>query len=416
MELQTYLMVLWRRKWVIIITMGVLMSLAIAATSLITPTYKAKTVLRIQSKSSSVSYGDVLYAERLMNTYPNILKSSPFVNELQSRLGIDHKPEISVEFPTTSELMALVIVDEDPELAAEAANVLADLFISQVRKSKAGRNFTITLVDEANVPRNPASPNNTINLILGFIVSVAGGLGLALVFENFDKRLHTVGEIEDTLGYDVLARIPKVKMNGRVLLNGNTPTGEAYRRLRTNLLLPRGQETLKSVMVTSSEPGEGKSTTTANLALAIAHSGREVVVVDCDMRVPVMHQFFGLSNDIGLSSVLVGELPLEEAIRESEKPGLFVLSSGPPPSNPSELLGLKNMGALVEQLQEMFDVVLLDTPPLLPVIDAIVVLPNVDQTLLVVGSDQISADVIEATKQQLSLANANLAGVVLNRT
>ena len=164
------------------------------------------------------------------------------------------------------------------------------------------------------------------------------------------------------------------------------------------------------------ESAVSKSTTTANLALAIAHSGREVVVVDCDMRMPVMHEFFNLSNDIGLSSVLVGDLTLNEVIRESEKPGLFVLTSGPPPSNPAELLGLNHMENVIKQLRNQFDVILLDTPPLLPVIDAAVVLPSVDSTLLVIGSDQTSAEVIEATKRQLALVKANMAGVVLNKT
>ncbi|MEM7034519.1 MAG: polysaccharide biosynthesis tyrosine autokinase, partial [Chloroflexota bacterium] len=253
-------------------------------------------------------------------------------------------------------------------------------------------------------------------LALGFIVSSAAGLGLMFLFEMFDNRPHSIEDVEALFDYQVLAHIPKVNETGPFLLNGNSPQGEAYRRLRTNLLIPRDGQVLRSLIITSAEPGEGKSTTAANLALSIAHSGREVIVVDCDMRASAMHLFFDRPNDVGLSSVLIGEVPLDDAIQETDKPGLYLLSSGPASSNTSELLGLPEMEELLDRLTEKYDFVLLDTPPLLAVSDAAILLSRVDRTLLVVDRDQSSPRAIEAATEQLSLVQAKMVGAIINRT
>ncbi len=169
-------------------------------------------------------------------------------------------------------------------------------------------------------------------------------------------------------------------------------------------------------MVTSAEPDEGKSTIVANLALVMAQSGRKVLVVDCDLRRPSLHHIFDLPNDVGLSSVLKGKAMLEEALQQSKLPGVMVLSSGPLLHNPTDLLASLEMKVCLEELARQFDTVLLDTPALLPVIDAAVIAPSVDGTLLVARHARLRRGDLQAALEQLALSRAGLVGVAVNRT
>jgi capsular exopolysaccharide synthesis family protein len=249
------------------------------------------------------------------------------------------------------------------------------------------------------------------------MVGFASGLGLAFLLEHLDTTLYTDEEIEKVAGCKILAKIPTFKRKqGIVLLNGNSPQREAFRRLRTNIFVPNQVETLQTLLVTSAEPGEGKSTTVANLAFTIAQWGRKVVVVDSDLRLPILHKVFDLANDIGLSNVLQGEATWNEVVQESEIPGVYVITSGSALHNSAERLGLLEMSALIEELRDQFDTVLLDTPALLPAIDAAVIAPQVDGTLLVVGCDQIRKQDLQAVRRQLRHSQAKLIGAVVNRT
>ena len=417
MEIRTYLSILWRRKWIIAVTFVVTMIVAVGGTLMIPPTFTASATLRVAVNSNSVGYGDLLHTERLMNTFPSIIGGGPMLAELKQRLGTSAVPEIDVEFPSDSELMLIVIEDRDPELAARSANVLAELFIDSLRPTRTGRNFTITLIDPAVPPRSPSSPRKMLNIALGTMVGLAGGLGLAFLFENLDTTLYDIEQIEAATEAKVLAQIPQVKQRQPVIaLNGNSPYGDAFRRLQTNLLVPDYGQPLQTLLVTSVEPDEGKSTIVANLALVMAQSGHKVIVVDCDLRRPSLDRIFDLPNDVGLSNVLAGDATLEDSIQQSDTHRVRVLTSGPPPHNPTDLLGSPEMSALLEELARRFDKVLLDTPALLPVIDAAVIAPGVDGTLLIVERDRVRRGDLETVLRQLSLSQANLIGVAVNRT
>jgi len=250
---------------------------------------------------------------------------------------------------------------------------------------------------------------------LGAMVGLAGGLGLAFLFENLDTTLYTVEQIGAAAQAQVLAQIPK-QIRPLILSNGDSPQADAFRRLKTNLFVSDGEQPLQTLMVTSAEPGEGKSFIVANLALVMAQSERKVLVVDCDLRRPSLHRVFGLPNSVGLSSVLKGEATLDEALQQSEAPGVVVLTSGPLPHNPTDLLGAPETPALLGELARQFDKVLLDTPALLPVVDAAVLAPGVDGTLLVVERARVRREDLQAALEQLTLSRASLAGVAVNRT
>ena len=197
-------------------------------------------------------------------------------------------------------------------------------------------------------------------------------------------------------------------------LNPLSPISEQYRTIRTNIQFSSVDQELKSILVTSSGPGEGKSMTTANLATVYAQQGKRVLLVDADLRKPTVHYTFRLDNLKGLSNVLIGEEGLENVINRSHVENLFVISSGPIPPNPSELLGSKKMNAFINEATSVFDMIIFDTPPVLAVTDAQLLANYVDGSILVVRSKDTEYEAAIRAKEALEPAKAKLLGAVLN--
>jgi capsular exopolysaccharide synthesis family protein len=197
-------------------------------------------------------------------------------------------------------------------------------------------------------------------------------------------------------------------------VNPRSPISEAYRILRTNVDFSMIDNELRSLMVTSAGPGEGKTTTVANLAITYAQTGKKVVVIDADMRKPTMHHCFSISNRVGLSNILTGQVKLEEGLKESHINGLFVIPSGTIPPNPSEILGSKRMEALLDELKEKYDLIIFDTPPALVVADAQITASLCDGVILVIDSGKVKREHALKMKANFDLLNAKVLGVVLN--
>lgn len=207
-------------------------------------------------------------------------------------------------------------------------------------------------------------------------------------------------------------------MNRRTLMtiiDPKSPISEQYRTIRTNIQFSSVDEEVKSLMVTSAGPGDGKSTTTANLAVVFAQQGKRVLLVDADLRKPTVHYIFNLTNTFGLTSVLSKQASLENAINKTDIENLFVLTSGPIPPNPAELLGSKAMEQFFDDaLNKVFDLILFDTPPLLAVTDAQILSNKCDGTVLVVSSGKTEKEQVIKAKELLDAAQSRLLGVVLN--
>lgn len=196
--------------------------------------------------------------------------------------------------------------------------------------------------------------------------------------------------------------------------DSRSPVSEAYRAIRTNLQFAGAGKQLKTLVFTSAIPGEGKSTTVANLAIAMGQDDKKILLIDCDMRKPVVHRRFGLLNR-GLSNCFAEDLPLKEVIQADVFPNLDVVTSGPVPPNPAELLGSKKMKDLLQEAAEAYDYVFLDMPPVLAVTDAVLMSSQVDGTVLVIGSGDISPDEGKQAKELLEKVHANILGVILNK-
>ena len=286
-----------------------------------------------------------------------------------------------------------------------------------VRVNEALRSNAVTIVERAYAPKAPSNPRHGLNVVLGIFVGLVGGVGLAFVLDNLDTTLYTTRQIEVVTKLPTVGKIPIVNEKMKIIRVNNEyqPEYEAFRRLRTNIFAAEIDLSSHILMVTSAERGEGKSTIIANLAVSIAQSGREVVLVDCDMRLPTLHEMFEQSNKHGLADVLVENMKLDEALQETVFPRLHLLTSGSTPLNPTELLGSLQMKETLNQLKSQFDIVLLDTPALLSVTDAAVLVPMVDNILLVVARTQSKKDSIHAVRQQLQYVNAKTVDVVVNR-
>ncbi len=193
-----------------------------------------------------------------------------------------------------------------------------------------------------------------------------------------------------------------------------SPISEQYRNIRTNILYSSIDEEIRSILVTSSGPGEGKSTTAANLAIVFAQQGKTVLLVDADLRKPTVHYTFNLNNTAGLTSILTNQMELMEAIHQYDEKNLYILPSGPVPPNPSELLGSRAMNHFLDKALEEFDIVLFDTPPVLAVTDAQVLANLCHGSILVVSSGKTDKEAVVKTKEQLASSTGKVLGVVLN--
>ncbi|MDY5382763.1 MAG: CpsD/CapB family tyrosine-protein kinase [Megasphaera elsdenii] len=196
--------------------------------------------------------------------------------------------------------------------------------------------------------------------------------------------------------------------------DSRSPVSEAYRAIRTNLQFAGAGKQLKTLVFTSAVPGEGKSTTVANLAIVMGQDDKHILLIDCDMRKPVVHRRFGLLNR-GLSNCFAEDLPLKEVIQADVFPNLDVVTSGPVPPNPAELLGSKKMEALLQEAAETYDYVFLDMPPVLAVTDAALMSSRVDGTVIILGSGDIGPDEGKQAKELLEKVHANILGVILNK-
>jgi len=305
----------------------------------------------------------------------------------------------------------------------------------------AGKPNNISIVDYALTPDSAVGPNRARTVIAAFFLSIGLGLGLALFFEYLDDTVHSTEEVERVLHLPALAVIPSVgsaarrrvlpgstalqKQNGNgngnseLLMNvdGRSPLAEAYRHLRTSVLLSTAGRAPKSLLVTSSLPGEGKTTTAVNTAISLAQTGASVVIIDADMRRPRLQNIFNMHGQLGLSSILssdVSEADMLAMVTNDEESGLNVLTSGPIPPNPAELLGSDQMRRLLAALQANYTHVVVDSPPVSSFTDGVLISTMVDGVLLVVHGGKSSRHIVRRSKQLLNDVGAKIFGVVLN--
>jgi capsular exopolysaccharide synthesis family protein len=274
------------------------------------------------------------------------------------------------------------------------------------------------IVEKARVPIKPATPRKVVNALMGLVVGLFGGIGLAFIIEYLDNTIKDAEETEAALGVPVLGTVSLHDKGEHswetVLKEPRSVFSEQYKSLRTALLLSTVGGPPKGVLVTSSFSGEGKTTTAVNLALVLAQSDKRVVLIDCDLRKPRLHKIFNLRNKHGVSTYLAGRNVGEDLVSRGPLSNLAVITSGPIPPNPSELLSAERMKTLLDNLRNQFDIVICDSPPLLSVTDARLLSRLFDGTIVVAQGARTTYDVARRALKMLKGSESHILGMVIN--
>ncbi len=431
MELQDYLNVI-RKRWMIIAAVAlVTLGLAAAYTALTPRTYAANTQFFVSTSgnesTSALAQGNT-FTQARVKSYSQILESPKVLGPVIEQVGLSTTADQLADQVTSTIPLETVIIDVtvtsgSPAGAESIAAAIGDVFPRTIQdlESRTGQASPVgvTVIKKAAVDQAPVSPRPARNLALGLVLGLLLGFGAALLRDVLDKSVKSQRDLEAVTDRTILGGIafdddaathPLI-----VQVDPRSQRAEAFRSLRTNLQFIDVANPPKSIVVTSSLPGEGKSTTTANLALSLAETGLKVVVIEGDLRRPRLLEYLGFEGSVGLTDVLVGRVEVDDVLQPFGRTGLRLLGAGPIPPNPSELLGSANMEQLVADLAERFDYVLIDAPPLLPVTDAAVLSTIVDGALVVVGAGVAQREHVRRALDTLEQVNGTVLGLILNR-
>jgi len=286
----------------------------------------------------------------------------------------------------------------------------------------------IQVVDQAEIPTGSYKPNKKLNLLLAAVVGLFLGIGLAFFFEYLDNTVKSPEDVEQLIrlpsfgmvpeiSYERKKRLAKASYPVELVTHGHPKSilSEAYRNIRTSILLSFSEKPPKKIVITSPNPSEGKTTTVINTAIALSQTGAQVLIIDGDMRHPRIHKIFNEENGAGLSNFLSGNSPLDSIIKKTEVPNLYYIPSGPIPPNPSELIGSKLFKVMMDSLGKKFDHIVLDSPPALGFADSVILSTTVDGVILVVLGGKTPRETLQRAKEVLHQVNAKILGVVINR-
>lgn len=492
MEFKDYLQILWRRKWIVVVTtLAAVVSVAVIS-SIVRPVYQASATLRVAaSAGGALNYTASTYSNQLIKTTAQIATSRPLLQQLVTRFGLPATPVVTAEVIPSTELIKITVEDSDPQMAAKIANALVDTLIAQSNELYIGgklnlqqalatqlteaeadlkttreeydalvaatppapekanmaleilllkqRNYEtlrqqynealfqqeirtnmMTVVEPAVPPRSPTGTSTTYKYLLGLALGLFGGIALAFIIESLDPTLYRIKDIEAIAGWPVLAKIPKSSgPEIRMCTDDTSPLAEAFRNMALSIQMLEPKKSRKTILILGAEPKQGKSTIVHNLAVALAESDKHVVAVDCDMRLPKLHELFNVVNQTGLREILERYDATENQPLNQSK-GVSIITSGSQPINPSHLLGTAQLAALIKKLEKQFDYVLLDTPALLAVSDTTAIFENaelmehVDAFILVVRQSHARRDAVQAAKDLLKAFPDKTTRVVIN--
>lgn len=432
LELRDYLRIL-HRNWVLLVSLTVLGGAAGFGWSLLqTPKYEASTQLYVSVRSDSSGVTELAqgtnFARQAVVSFVDVVNSAVVLDRVVDELNLDTTPQalaksIEATSPTNSVIISVAVTNDDPALAAAIANSVgtnfADVVVNQLEKpaGSAPSLVRIETIEPALIPTTPSSPRTPLNVLVGVLGGLVVALAIAALRTVLDTRIHSSHDVESATDKPVLGGItldPEAKKRPLIVhADPRNPRAESFRSLRTNLQFIDVDGESRSFVISSAGPGEGKSTTTANLAIALAETGARVALVDGDLRLPRVADYMGIEGAVGLTDVLIGRVQLVDALQQWGNDRLFVLPSGQTPPNPSELLGSQAMQRTLEALSGAFDYVLVDAPPLLLVTDAAVVSRFTSGVLLVAASGMTRKPHLSAAVERLEAIGSRLFGVIV---
>ncbi|MFM8305244.1 MAG: polysaccharide biosynthesis tyrosine autokinase [Actinomycetota bacterium] len=504
LELRDYLRVLWRRKWTIVVTIAVCVTVASFMALRQKPVYSTKTSVLLDQRLVDTLFvesqlrTDTVSADRQRGNEIQIMDGPTVLAQVKELLGEEPVP-VSFTPLEGTDVVEIAARGEDPERLAATVNAFAktyiavrtDLTVSQLDEAAAEVQTQMNRIDEqirqidaslaasppapdtvvqgrtistsdarvaqrnqlaanrsrfetqqgqlqlastvakqssaeiiapAGVPKKPLNRSPLSNVMGGLAIGVVLGIALAFLREYLDDTVKTKDDLEAASGLTAIGLVPALtdwkKREATPLISvmqPRSPAAEAYRSVRTSVEFLGLDQPLGSIQVTSALASEGKTSTLANLAVTFARAGQRVIVLCCDLRRPRVHEFFGLSNRVGFTSVLLGDAPMANAIQKADRElPIGLVASGPLPPNPAELLASKRAVEVIEELDRRCDLLLIDSPPVLPVTDALVISGLVDGVLLVAGAGSSTKRGVKRSAELLRQVDAPLIGSILN--
>lgn len=437
MELRDYLRIV-RRYWVQMVATTLLGIIIGATVSIVaTPTYEATTQIYVSVRGEGQAVGDLAQGSTLarqsVSTYAAIATTESVLGPVVETLDLPLSPgslsaQIEAIAPANQSLLSITVNGEDPKLTAKIANEVGKSLKNVVEKDLEASTerdepslVSLNTVQPASVPDTPVSPRVPLNLALGTLLGLVMGFGGSILRAILDTRIHSLQDIEQLTDTPVLGGIsydadaPKRPLVVRA--EPHSPRAEAFRTLRTNLefiaISNQDHTRARTFVVSSAGPGEGKSTTSTNLALALAETGARVVLIDGDLRMPGVARYMGIEGGTGLTDLLIGNVEVPDVLQQWGKDELYVLPSGKVPPNPSELLGSTAMDELLNLLGELFDYIIIDAPPLLLVTDATVLSKRASGVLLVAASGATRKQSLTGALATLETAGGKALGIIV---
>jgi capsular exopolysaccharide synthesis family protein len=421
-----------RSRWLIILlTTIVAVAGAVLVTWMTTPLYQASTRLFVSTSTSSSGnaseiYSGTLSSQQRVLSYTKLLMGETLAQRTVDKLQLDMSAEalrkkIKATASPDTVLIDVSVVDPSPVQARDIADALSDEFVVMVKELETPPDGEIpdarvVVEQHASLPRMPVIPNQPRNVGAGLALGVLLGIGLAVLRDRLDNTVKNREILEATTGVGLVGNVPLDKDRRKdpaISFTGNlSPIAEGFRQLRTNLQFLEVDDPPRVIVVTSSLPGEGKSTTAINIALALAEADHKVVLVDGDMRRPKLDTYLDLIGSVGLSTVLAGRASLHEVLQTTRFPGLTVLTSGALPPNPSELLASLAAKKLLSELSGEFDYVIVDSSPLLAVTDAAILAAESDGVLVIAKFAKTKREQLAQSVGNLTHVGARILGAI----
>ncbi len=457
LELRRYASMLLRWWWLILLGPAAAGAIAFFITNAQDPTYQAQGILLVNQPESpgTVTESGVRTSERLARTYVKLITTDPILEDVRQKLDLSLSLEnlegmLDVSTIPDTQLIEVKAEHSDPAFVRDLVDVVMDSFVtinrqnqlneilqlhgflaqgpdslslsSELIQAQATAFIGVTVAEQASLPTAPIGPRPLRNAILGGIAGLVLAVGVAFLLEYLDDRIKTAADVERVVSLPTLGHVIRFKKSKnpkeptRLIAQSNSSVAEAYRLLRTNLQFSTLNQPGQLLLVTSSHPLEGKTTTVANLGMIIAQSDKRVIVVDADFRRPDLHRVFSVSNEIGLTNFLLNEeSDINPFLKETDVSNLRILTTGPIPPNPVELLGSPAMANLLNVVRKEADVVLFDSPPILAVADPTVLAAQLDGVVVVVDTSKARPKALGRAKDALSKGSAKILGVVLNK-
>ncbi|MEU5532153.1 polysaccharide biosynthesis tyrosine autokinase [Streptomyces sp. NPDC020362] len=440
MDLRGYLKVLARRWPTILICLLLGIGSAETAIAVSTPVYAARTQIFVATRSGAdtaeLNQGQS-FSQARVQSYAAIVATRQVTGPVVRELGLRYTPEqlasrITAEAPLNTVLINITVRDRAPARAARIADAVAKRFATVVEKletpktphasSKDGSAHlaspvSLGITEQAIVPKRPVSPKKLLDTAAGVLAGLLLAAAIVALREALDTTIKTSDALGELTSLPVLGSIPfdKSATQRRIAMDsaGTSVRAEAFRKLRANLQFAQVDDPPKVIVVTSPVPGEGKTTTSVNLALSLADAGMRTCLIDADLRRPSVARTFGLVEEAGLTTVLIGQAGVEDVAQQAGG-RLTVLTSGPLPPNPTELLSCGRMAEVLRELADGYDVVIVDSAPLLPVADTIGLAPLADGVLLVVRASKTGRDQIRNAAESLSRTGVRILGTVFS--